>query len=339
MNKKVLQELVQVLKSSKNIVVVPHQNPDGDAIGSTLALCRYLSKTGPKATVIAPNDYPKFLKWLPQSEDVVLFDSNTEMASDLIAKADIIFILDFNALHRTGASMATVLEKSEATFVMIDHHQQPDDITKFIYSDVAICSTSQMVYHFIDKLKGLDLIDVDIATCLYTGIMTDTGSFKYNTTTSTTHRVVAELIDRGANNSFIHSQVYDTNSFHKIQLLGHILENMKVLKPLNTAYMVLTEADKKAFNFKKGDSETFVNYGLSIKGINLAVIFIEDNVQGIIKMSFRSKGTFSVNDFARAHFNGGGHINAAGGRSQDDLETTIAKFIAVLPQYEAGLNF
>jgi len=128
MNKKVLQELVQVLKSSKNIVVVPHQNPDGDAIGSTLALCRYLSKTGHKTTVIAPNDYPKFLKWLPQSEDVILFDSNTEMASDLIAKADIIFILDFNALHRTGASMATVLEKSEATFVMIDHHQQHQNI-------------------------------------------------------------------------------------------------------------------------------------------------------------------------------------------------------------------
>jgi len=338
MNKTALQKLKHLLKSPKNIVVVPHQNPDGDAMGSTLALNRFLNKTGHKATVVAPNDYPTFLKWLPASDDVILFDSNTEDASDLIAKADIIFILDFNALHRTGDAMASVLEKSKATFVMIDHHQQPEAISEFIYSDVSISSTSQMVYHFIDKLNKLDIIDADVATCLYTGIMTDTGSFKYNTTTSTTHRVVAALIDKGADNNAIHTQVYDNNSYHRVQLLGHVLETMKVLKQYNAAYMVLTEADKEKYNFKKGDSEGFVNYGLSIKGIKLAVIFIEDKVQSIVKMSFRSQGTFSVNDFSRAHFSGGGHINAAGGRSKDNIETTVAKFLEVLPQYASELN-
>jgi bifunctional oligoribonuclease and PAP phosphatase NrnA len=338
MNKIVLQNLTKLLKNPKNIVVVPHQNPDGDAMGATLALSQFLNKTGHKSTVVSPNDYPTFLKWLPKSDDVVLFERDTELAGNLLAKADMVFLLDFNALHRTGNDMAAVLEKLDTTFVMIDHHQQPEPISAFIYSDVSMCATCQMVYHFIEKLNCLDTIDADIATCLYTGIMTDTGSFKYNTTTSDTHRVVADLIDKGANNNAIHTQVYDNNSYHRVQLLGHVLENLKVLKQYNTAYMVLTEADKEKYNFKKGDSEGFVNYGLSIKGIKLAAIFIEDKVQGIVKMSFRSQGTFSVNDFSRTHFNGGGHVNAAGGRSQEDLEATVAKFLEVLPQYKSELN-
>ncbi len=338
MNKTVIQKLTHLLKSPKNIVVVPHQNPDGDAMGATLALNQFLNKTGHTSTVVSPNDYPKFLKWLPLSGDVVLFDRDTERANNLLIKADMVFILDFNALHRTGDDMAAVLEKLDTTFVMIDHHQQPEPISEFIYSDVSICSTSQMVYHFIEKLGRLDIIDAAIATCLYTGIMTDTGSFKYNTTTSTTHRVVAALIDSGANNNYIHTRVYDNNSFQRVRLLGHVLENLKVLKQYNTAYMVLTEADKEKYNFKKGDSEGFVNYGLSIENVNLSVIFIEDKTLGIVKMSLRSKGAFSVNDFARAHFNGGGHINAAGGRSQEDLDATVAKFLEVLPQYKSELN-
>jgi len=245
MNKITLQRLKNVLKYPKNIVVVPHQNPDGDAMGSTLGLCRFFNNAGHKATVVAPNDCPSFLKWLPHSNDVVLFDSSAEKALELIGKADIIFILDFNALHRTGEAMASVLKKSQATFVMIDHHQQPEKISEFIYSDVSICSTSQMVFHFIEKLGNLDTLDAQIATCLYTGIMTDTGSFKYNTTTSTTHRVVATLIDKGADNNAIHTRVYNNNTYSRVQLLGHVLENIKVLKQYNTAYMVLTEADKE----------------------------------------------------------------------------------------------
>ncbi|NQW37563.1 MAG: bifunctional oligoribonuclease/PAP phosphatase NrnA [Flavobacteriales bacterium] len=338
MNNETFDTLKQLLSQPKKIVIVPHQNPDGDAMGSTLALNIFLNKLGHAAAVVSPNDYPKFLKWLPQSDGVVFFDKDNSKANILINEAEMVFILDFNALHRTGDAMATVLENCKATFVMIDHHQQPDVFTDFMYSDVSICATSQMVYHFIERLDYLDKMDAAIATCLYTGIMTDTGSFKYKSTTSTTHRVVAELIDCGADNSDVHSQVYDNNSYHQLQLLGSVLKNLKVLPEYNTAYMYLTEADKDTYNFKKGDSEGFVNYCLSIENINLAAIFIEDKVQGIIKMSLRSKGDFSVNDFARNHFNGGGHINAAGGRSDVDLKATIKKFLSVLPQYKNDLN-
>ncbi|MCF6214523.1 MAG: bifunctional oligoribonuclease/PAP phosphatase NrnA [Flavobacteriaceae bacterium] len=338
MNNETFDSLKQLLSQPKKIVIVPHQNPDGDAMGSTLALATYLNKFEHLVTVIAPNDYPKFLKWLPESDKVVFFDRDNSKANMLIDEAEIIFILDFNDLHRTGDAMAKALENSKATFVMIDHHQQPEFYTEFMYSDVAMCSTSQMVYHFIERLADLEKIDAAIATCLYVGIMTDTGSFKYKTTTSTTHRVIAELIDRGAQNSTIHNQVYDTNTYQRLQLLGSVLKNLQVLPKYNTAYMYLTEADKQAYDFKKGDSEGFVNYCLSIENIVLAAIFIEDKAQGIIKMSLRSKGNFSVNDFARRHFSGGGHINAAGGRSPSDLKSTIKKFLDVLPQYTKALN-
>jgi phosphoesterase RecJ-like protein len=332
-----IEKIKILLASPKNIVIVPHKNPDGDAMGSTVGLYHFLKQYNHNATVISPNDYPNFLKWIPGNNQVLIHDYQTETCNNLIEKADIIFTLDFNALHRTG-NMETVLEKSKAIKILIDHHQSPDNYAQYIYSDVSMSSTCQMVYQFIHLLGDTHLIDSNIASCLYLGIMTDTGSFRFPCTTSNTHIIVADLIEKGANSAYIHNQVYDTNSYERLQLLGCALNNLKVIPELRTAYITLTQDELNKYNFKKGDTEGVVNYGLSLENIVFAVIFIEDKQEGIIKISLRSKGNFSVNDFSRAHFNGGGHINAAGGRSDVSLNDTINKFIAILPDYSNALN-
>ena len=338
MNKGQISEIKALLSTPKNIVIVPHRNPDGDAMGSTLGLYHYLKLYHHNATIIAPNDYPDFLKWLPGDDTVLKFEANPEESHPLIEAADLIFTLDFNAFHRAGHQMAEVLEKSEAIKIMIDHHQQPDDYAKYMYSDVKMSSTCEMVYNFIEKLGDVAKINSTIATCLYVGIMTDTGSFRFPATTSRTHEVIGQLIEKGAENSQIHNNIYDTNSYSRLQLLGRAMQNLKVLPELRTAYMTLSQAELDEFNFKKGDTEGFVNYALSLKGIIFAAIFIENKQDSIIKISLRSKGEFSVNEFSRAHFHGGGHTNAAGGRSDDDMPTTINNFISILPQYKQELS-
>jgi bifunctional oligoribonuclease and PAP phosphatase NrnA len=332
-----INELKKFLEISRNIVIIGHKNPDGDAVGSTLGLKYYLEKKGHSCAVLVPNDYPDFLHWLPGSETTFRFDWQNKQAQNAISNSDIIFLLDFNALHRVGDDMQQTLQKYPNDFVLIDHHQQPDDFT-YMYSDIEICSTAQMVYQFIEMNSDLELIDATIATCLYTGIMTDTGSFRFRSTTSKTHRIIADLIDKGAENDRIHSNVYDSNSKNRLLLLGQALQNLKVLDQYKTAFITLTDEEKNRFEFQKGDSEGVVNYALSIKGIVLAAIFIEDKEQNIIKISFRSKGSFSVNHFARNHFDGGGHDNAAGGKSIISLDETIQKFVSLLPNYEEALQ-
>lgn len=336
MNLKQFKELQSFLASPKNIVIIGHRNPDGDAIGASLALSHYLKKKGHYPTVVVPNEYPNFLHWLPGSNNTYRFDWQNSQSQRAIKKSDIIFLLDFNALHRVGYDMQNTLEAYENDFVLIDHHQQPDEF-KYMFSDPEICSTCQMVYHFIEKMEDIDLIDADIATCLYTGIMTDTGSFRFRSTTSLTHRIVADLIDKGAENDKIHSNVYDSNSYERLQLLGKALSNLKVFPEYRTAYITISDDEKKSYNFVKGDTEGFVNYALSVSGIFLAAIFIEDKEQRIIKISFRSKGSFSVNKLARENFNGGGHHNAAGGKSILSMDETIKKFISLLPKNKLDL--
>lgn len=330
-------ELKKFLETPKNIVVVGHRNPDGDAVGSTLALSRYLNKKGHHATVVMPNDYPDFLHWLPGSENTYQFDWQNKQSQKAIQKSDIIFLLDFNALHRVGSNMQKTLEEYPNDFAMIDHHQQPGNV-KYMYSDVTICSTAQMVYQFIEMNNDVALIDKDMATCMYTGIMTDTGSFRFRSTTSTTHRIIADLIDKGAENDRIHNNVYDANSYNRLLLLGQALSNLQILPSYKTAYITLTDDEKKRFDFQKGDTEGVVNYALSLKGIIFAAIFIEDKEQNIIKISFRSKGKFSVNQFARNHFEGGGHDNAAGGKSHLSMEETVTKFSSLLDNYKSDLE-
>jgi len=331
-------EIKKLLATPQNIVIIPHRNPDGDAIGSSLALYHYLKKMH-YVTVVAPNDYPEFLKWMPSSNGVKLFDKQNKQSKRALEGALIVFLLDFNALHRIGDDMQKTVQQFKGTFIMIDHHQEPDtSITDFIYSDTSICSTAQMVYHFLEMLGDIDAVNRDIASCLYAGIMTDTGSFRFPSTTSTTHRIIADLIDKGANNAQIHNNIYDVNSYGRLQLLGRALSNLKIEEKYRTAYITLSQVELNEFNFQKGDTEGVVNYALSLKGIIFAAIFIEDVEQKIIKMSLRSKGKFSVNKFARAHYNGGGHDNAAGGRSEMTLEETAANFVSLLPNYTEELS-
>jgi phosphoesterase RecJ-like protein len=332
-----IEDLKTFLEKPRNIVVVGHRNPDGDAMGSTLALSKYLQKKGHTATVVVPNEYPEFLHWLPGSDATYRFDWQNSQSQRAIQNSDIIFLLDFNALHRVGFDMQNALEKYPNDFAMIDHHQQPDDVT-YMYSDTEICSTCQMVYQFIEMMHDVALIDADIATCLYTGIMTDTGSFRFRSTTSKTHRIIADLIDKGAQNDRIHNNVYDANSYGRLLLLGQSLSNLQILPEYKTAFITLTDEEKKQFDFQKGDTEGVVNYALSLKGIIFAAIFIEDKEQNIIKMSLRSKGTFSVNQFARNHFEGGGHDNAAGGKSMLSMDDTVTKFKDLVVTYKNELE-
>jgi len=338
MNVKEIAQIKALLANPKKIVIVSHRNPDGDAYGSSLALYYYLLKLKHDVVIVSPNDCPDFLKWLPGEAEIITFENNQKISTKLLQEAELVFTLDFNALHRVGKQMQEVLENINPTYIMIDHHQQPDDYAKFMYSDPSVCSTSQMIYHFFEKLDVLNTIDKTIATCLYTGIVTDTGSFKYQSTTSETHRITASLLDLGVDHTKIHNELYDTNSYNRLQLLGKALRNLKTLPEYNTAYISLSQGEMNAYNFKKGDTEGFVNYALSLKGIELAVIFIEDQKQGIIKMSLRSKGDFSVNTFARKHFNGGGHENAAGGRSEETLQKTIATFLEIIPTYKKEIT-
>ncbi|WP_324028038.1 bifunctional oligoribonuclease/PAP phosphatase NrnA [Maribacter sp. BPC-D8] len=337
MNLEHLNELKKLLSSPKKVAIIPHKNPDGDAIGSTLALWHYLVNTGHTASIVAPNDYPKFLKWMPGSDKILNFEKENSQSKSCINNADIIFTLDFNHLGRVG-QMSDILESAKATFVMVDHHQEPSDYAKIMYSDVKMSSTCEMVYVLINQLGDENSITPEMANCIYTGIMTDTGSFKFAATTSNTHRVIADLMDKGAEGTEIHHRIYDTNSPSRLHLLGCALKNMVILEEYATAYITMSQDELDTYNYQKGDTEGFVNYGLTLDGIKFAVIFIENREEGIYKISFRSVGEFSVNDFARKHFSGGGHTNAAGGKSDDNLEETIAKFTSLLPLYKNQLQ-
>ncbi|MFC7357511.1 bifunctional oligoribonuclease/PAP phosphatase NrnA [Jejudonia soesokkakensis] len=326
----------ELLSETKKIVIVGHKNPDADAIGSCLGLSEFLKTQGHVATVLMPNTFPDFLKWMPGSENILTYDQQPEQCEKFIDEAQVIFTLDFNALNRVG-DLETPLKSAKAEFVMIDHHQQPDSYPVATYSDTSMSSTCEMVYHFIDALEQLDSLSETIATNLYTGIMTDTGSFRFSSTSATTHRVIADLIDHGAVNNVIHESIYDTNSPDRMTLLGVALKNLTILPEYKTAFISLSQKELDDNNFKKGDTEGFVNYALSIQGIIFAVIFIENKQENIVKMSLRSKGNFSVNEFARTYYNGGGHTNAAGGRSTKPLDDTITEFISILPHHKDAL--
>lgn len=325
-----------LIGKSNNIVIVTHYNPDGDAMGSSLALYTYLIKINKNVSVITPNDYPEFLHWLPHHKKVVNYNTQTKKATNLIAKSDLIFTLDFNNYSRLEG-LGDVLAESTAKKVIVDHHQQPDNYATLYYHDVKTGSTCELIYELICGLGGKKLIDKNIASCIYTGIMTDTGSFRFDSVTPATHKIIADLIATGIKANDIHSAVYDTYSESRVKLLGYCLtEKMVVMPEYQTAYISVTENELQRFNFQKGDTEGIVNYPFSIKGIRFCVFFSES--EGKVKMSFRSKGKFDVNQFARKHFNGGGHINAAGGRGDtSNLKQTIDEFVKLLPTYQKEL--
>ena len=262
---------------------------------------------------------------MPDAKKITIADYKQKKASDLIKNADIIFILDFNTPSRSGNFISSLIEKSKGKKILIDHHQQPDTFD-FVYSDTTIPATCQMIYHFIEAMEETHFINENTAKCLYTGIMTDTGGFRYRSTSATTHRITANLIEKGAEPSEISSNTWDTNSISRIHLLSLILSRLEVINDGKTAILYLKRDELKKYGFEKGDTEGFVNYGLSILGVEVSAFFIEDLYEEFIKISFRSKKNIDGNNFSRKYFNGGGHINASGGKSLDDMETTISKF-------------
>ena len=335
MNTKQVKEVRSLLSKPKNIVIVTHWSPDGDAMGSSLGLYNYLIQLKHNVTVITPNDYPSFLSWLPGDKKVLDFQKKEKAAKSAVGKAELIFCLDFNSLKRID-KLGLEVAKSTAIKFIIDHHQQPEDFARYMISDVKACSTCELIHRFIGLMGHKKMLNKDIANCLYTGIMTDTGSFRYPSTTGATHRIIADLIDAGAENAEIHNRIYDGNTEHKLKLLGFSLcEKLTVFQEYKTAFFSLTADELKRFHAKKGDTEGVVNYALSIEGIRFAAFFVERD--GLIKTSFRSKGSFDVNTFARKHFSGGGHNNAAGGMSEESMEKTLKKFSSLLPEYKKQL--
>ncbi len=333
-----LKVLKSELESPKKITIVSHRNPDGDAIGSSLGLLHFLKELKHDVYFISPNEYPDFLAWIPGVKNTIIFEKEIEKATEILKSSDYVFTLDFNALHRTGEMMEQTLRSITVPMIMIDHHQEPDSYPLYTFSDTNYGSTCEMIYDFINALEYNQIINKKIATCLYVGITTDSGSFRFPKTTSKTHNCVADLISKGIHNSEIHNLLFDNASYSRLQLLGRALQNLTLLKDYNASYITLSQEELDTFNYKKGDTEGIVNYGLSLEGINLTAIFIENKEEGIIKISFRSQGNVDVNQFARKHFNGGGHINAAGGKSFLNLEETVKKFIAILAEEKENIE-
>lgn len=337
MNSEDVRKVKELLSTPKKICIIPHKNPDGDAIGATLGIMHALKSGGHQISAIVPNDFPAFLKWMPGTDQLLNYEKASDDLRLRITGADIIFALDFNDLGRIGI-MEQDVTASRATIIMIDHHQEPTDFAAIAFSDPGMSSTCEMVYNFIMAIGQGAVLSAELATCLYAGILTDTGSFKYDATSSTTHRVAAALIDAGADHGAIHRAIFDTFTADRLRLLGTALKNLTILEEYYTAYITLSQGELDAHNFKKGDTEGFVNYGLAIADVRFAVIFIENSDEEIIKISFRSQGDFSVNEFARDHFNGGGHRNAAGGKSELSLAETVAYFKDLLPKYKEDLK-
>lgn len=318
-------------------VVTMHQKPDGDAMGSALGLYHFLKALGHDVTVISPTNWASFLNWMPGVDKVVDFEQQRHAATDIVNAAQVIFCLDFNVLHRTK-HMEQVLTEANCIKVLIDHHQQPqEEAFNYGTSDTSKSSTCEMVYDFIMASGHAEVLNVEMAECLYTGLMTDTGSFRFPATTASVHRMVAHLKELGLNHTKVHDFIYDSFLENRLRFIGHALLNrMEVLYEYNTSLMYITKADLQKFDIKTGDTEGLVNYLLTIQGIKLGAIVIDRDEER--KWSFRSKGNFDVNTFAREHFEGGGHKNAAGGRSSKNLETTVKDFKEIIKQYHNQLQ-
>ncbi|MFI5204122.1 MAG: bifunctional oligoribonuclease/PAP phosphatase NrnA [Flavobacteriales bacterium] len=327
-----LNEFISVLQSKKNIVITAHQNPDGDAVGSAMGLYHALKKMGKNPVVLFPDPFPVFYSWVDSALQSTFYSKNHPVGDELLKQADIIFCLDYNEPSRTGEKMGASIRASSAYKVMIDHHPHPSDFCNLMVSFTTDCSTCQLVYRFLYTLNLQQHINQQAADALYLGIMTDTGSFRYPATSALTHRIIAELIDKGARNAAIHEIVYDNNTEWRLRLTGFALsQKLKVLPEHHTAYFVLTKQELEEYHFQSGDTEGLVNYGLSIQGIQLAAIFMEKDNE--VKISFRSHGDVPANLLMSANFSGGGHKNAAGGKSFSSLDETIGTFLSIIPGF------
>jgi phosphoesterase RecJ-like protein len=335
-SKEFIEKAKAFINAAENIVVVSHKNPDGDALGSGLAMYHFLKSVNKNATLIVPNNLPAFLNWMPGIENIVVYENNKELGAELIKQAHLIIMVDFN--HRSRLSeMGDKIIPQHVPKIMIDHHPYPENIADLIYSRVSSSSTAEMVYEFIDALYGKSIITKQAAECLFLGIMTDTGSFSYNCSLPFTFEVAGNLLALGVNKDEITDKVYSNYSENRLRLLGYAINSkLTVIPEFGSAYISLTKSDLDEFKYEIGDTEGFVNYPLSIKGVVFTAIFIEKD--NYTKCSFRSKGKFPANLVSMDHFGGGGHINAAGGEFKGTLTEAIAKFESVLPQYKKYLD-
>jgi phosphoesterase RecJ-like protein len=335
-----LPEFKQLMASPKNVVIVTHFKPDADALGSSLGLAGYLKQKGHQVTVITPSDYPAFLSWMPGNEGVFAVEKSSAESkakgANLVAKADVIFCLDFSNLNRID-SLEEPVRNSQAVKVMIDHHLEPEAFAQFELWNVQSASTAGLIFELIEMLGDKNLITPAIANCLYSGLMTDTGGFRHNNTRQQEFLIASQLVAAGASPHDVAKNIYDTNSFERLQLTGYVLsQKLKVLPEYNTVYISMSADELKQFGSQTGDTEGLVNWGLSIKGIKLSVFMYDRGDE--IKLSLRSLGTFSANEIARKYFEGGGHRNASGGTSKLSLEKTVEKFLSILPEYKNQLQ-
>jgi phosphoesterase RecJ-like protein len=332
-----IADIYPLLKEPRRVVIIMHQKPDADAMGSSLGLSLFLRSLNFQTSVISPTNWAEWLKWMPGCSEVIDYEFSTEKAVASLEEADWVFCLDFNTLTRTR-HMAGRIRRLAAPKVLIDHHQQPEsEVFAFGISDTEKSSTSEMVYDLIVASGHADKIDADMATCLYAGVMSDTGSFRFPGATASVHRMVAALKDTGINHTRIHEELFDNFLENRLRFIGFVLMNrMEIFYEYNAALIAVPWKDLVRYEIKTGDTEGLVNYPLSIQGIKMAALIIDRDEE--VKCSFRSKGDFDVNTFARNYFDGGGHFNAAGGRSTDTLEVTVQRFISALNENSSLLQ-
>ncbi len=328
---KPIQQIFPQLTEPKRVVITMHQKPDPDAMGSSLGLYHFLIQFGHEVTVISPTNWADFLKWMPGCALVLDYEAQKEKADRLLEQAEWIFCLDFNHLHRTKL-MEPKIRASMAKKILLDHHEEPQTAS-FDYgiSIIPMSSTAEMIYNFIVESGHRDRITLEIAQCLYAGVMSDTGSFRFPVTTPSVHLMVAELKSKGLNHALVHEEIYDNFLENRLRFIGHVLLNrMQVFYEFNTALIAIPKADLQKFHIRAGDTEGLVNYPLSIQGIKMAALLIDRDEER--RWSFRSKSGFDCNSFARKYFNGGGHYNAAGGRSLESMEENVRQFKDAIQQ-------
>lgn len=338
MTQELIEKAEQAIERAKRVVIVSHYNPDGDAVGAALALYHFFLNRKTKVHVVLPNEFPEFLEWMPATEAIIIAQKNLKKADLIIKEADLLFFVDMNATHRSGAELEKLLNKATAYKIVIDHHPDPAIDCDILYSSTKTSSTCELIYNFFFKfLNKKEELTPEIAASIYVGIMTDTGSFSYMCNSPNTYLILAELMKLGVDGEKIHRHVYDNYSEARIKLLGLLLcQRLTILPEHATSYMFLKKEDMLQCNYKRGDTEGFVNYGLSMKIVKFTAFFIERDNR--VRVSFRSKGDFDVNNFAKKHFGGGGHRNASAAYYDDSLENTISYFNRLLPLYAEELT-
>jgi len=326
-----LKELIRI---PQNVAILSHRNPDGDAIGSSLAMLHYLEQYGHTVHVLFPSEFPAEFDVLPRSEDILLWDLHTEECKQVLSRKNLFIFLDFNAYNRIDR-MGDYVKDLPGERILIDHHLYPDQIADFMFSEPEASSTCELVYRFISGIGDSQKLNPTVGKCIYTGLITDTGSFRY-ATNPTVFRIAADLIERGMDDTAVQDMIFNSQKEKNLRLLGHCLYNrMEYMPEYHTALIWLSKKDYEVFNIQRGDTEGIVNYMLSIKDVRLAA-FIH-NQPTVVKLSLRSKGNLDVQEICKKHFNGGGHKNAAGAFTHESLRQTIDKFKNLLPEYKEQL--